>query len=107
MTYTWRITEVKTVDTENVTDAVVQVYWQKIGTDEQGNEGIFPGATPLSESTINPETFVPYAELTEEIVLGWIQATVVGNYQEHVNEQIQKQINAKNIKQPNLPWASE
>jgi hypothetical protein len=105
MTYTWKITEVKTADTENVTDAVVQTYWEKIGTDENGNEGVFPGATPFPQSSINPENFVPYTELTEEIVLGWIQNVVVGDYEEHVNNQIQKQINLKSIKEPDLPWA--
>ena len=107
MTYTWKVTGVKTVDTDSATDAVVQTYWQKIGTDEQGNQGIFPGATPFLQSSINPENFVPYAQLTEEIVLGWIQAVVVGDYEEQVNEEIQKQIDAKNTKTPSLPWASE
>ena len=104
MTYTWKITGVKTVDTGDVTDAVIQTYWEKIGTDENGNQGTFVGATPFSQSSINPESFVPYTELTEEIILNWIQAVVVGDYEQHVNEQIQKQINAKNIKQPSLPW---
>jgi len=104
MTYTWKITEVKTVDTENVTDAVIQTYWQKIGTDENGNEGIFTGATPFPQSSINSENFIPYTELTEEIVLGWIQNVVVGSYEQHVNNEIQKQINIKNIKTPSLPW---
>ena len=107
MTYTWKITGVKTVDTGSVADAVIQTYWEKTGTDENGNEGTFTGATPFSQSSINPEDFIPYAQLTEEIVLGWIQGVVVGSYQEHVNEEIQKQIDAKNLKQPNLPWASE
>jgi hypothetical protein len=104
MTYTWKITEAKTVDTENVTDAVVQIYWQKIGTDENDNQGIFPGATSFPQSSINPENFIPYGELTEEIILGWIQGVVVGEYEEHVNSTIQKQIDDKNIKTPDLPW---
>lgn len=105
MTYTWKITGVKTIDTVDVTDAVVQTYWQKIGTDEEGNEAAFSGATPFLKDSINTGSFVPYADLTEEIVLGWIQSVVVGSYEEHVNEQIQKQIDAKNIKTPGLPWA--
>lgn len=104
MTHTWKITKIKTVDTENVTDAVVQTYWQKIGTDENGNEGIFTGATPFLQSSINPETFVPYAQLTEQTIIGWIQNVVVGSYAEYVNDQIQKQIDAKSIKTPELPW---
>lgn len=105
MTYTWKITGVKTVDTGSVTDAVIQTYWEKTGTDENGNKGVFSGATPFLQSSINPENFVPYAQLTEELVLGWIQNVVVGDYEEHVNDHIQKQINLKSIKQPNLPWA--
>lgn len=104
MTHTWKITKIKTVDTENVTDAVVQTYWQKIGTDKNGNEGIFTGATPFLQSSINPETFVPYAQLTEQTIIGWIQNVVVGSYAEYVNDQIQKQIDAKSIKTPELPW---
>jgi len=104
MTYTWKITEVKTVDTENVTDAVIQTYWQKTGTDENGNEGVFSGATPFLQSSINLENFVPYTQLTEETILGWIQNVVVGDYEEHVNGHIQNQIDAKNIKTPGLPW---
>jgi len=104
MTYTWKIIEVKTVDTGSVVDAVIQTSWEKIGTDESGNEGIFSGATPFLQSSNNPEDFVPYAQLTEEIVLGWIQNVVVGENEEHVNNHIQKQIDDKNIKTPNLPW---
>lgn len=104
MTYTWKITGVKTIDTVDVTDAVIQTYWQKIGTDEEGNQAVFSGATPFLKSSINTGSFIPYTELTEEIVLGWIQAVVTGTYEGHVNDQIQKQIDAKNIKTPAFPW---
>lgn len=107
MTYTWKITGVKTVDTQTATNAVIQTYWQKIGTDEDGNEGVFTGATPFLQATIDPENFIPYADLTEEIVLGWIKGIVTGSYGEHVNAQIQKQIDQKVIKQPELPWSIE
>ena len=104
MVYTWKIVEIKTADTDTVTDAVIQTYWEKTGTDENGNQGTFPGTTPFLKSSINLENFIPYGELTEEIVLGWIQDVVTGDYEQHVNEEIQKQINAKNIKTPGLPW---
>jgi len=104
MTYTWKITQVKTIDTVDVTDAVIQTYWKKIGTDEEGNEAVFSGATPFLEASINTGSFVPYTELTEEIVLGWIQGVVVGSYEQQVNDEIQRQIDSKNIKTPGLPW---
>jgi len=107
MEYTWKITGVKTMDTDSVENAIVQTYWEKTGTDAEGNEGKFTGATPFPKSSINPDKFVPFDKLTEEVVLGWIKDVVVGSYEEHVNTQIQKQIDAKVVKQPSLPWAPE
>lgn len=95
------------MDTTEVENAVVQTYWEKIGTDLDGNEGKFVGATPFPQSSIDAANFVPYTELTEELMLGWIKAVVVDSYEEHVNNQIQKQIDTKVIKQPTLPWATE
>lgn len=106
MVYTWEVTDMKTINTDGVENAVIQTYWKKTGTDEAGNEGTFSGATPFKASSINPEDFIPYDQLTEEIVLGWIQAVVVGAYEEHVNAQIEKQILANNIQDPGLPWAT-
>ena len=106
MIYTWKVTGIKTRNEGDYQNAVVQTYWTKTGTDEDGNEGVFNGATPFTTTTM-PEgaTFVPFAELTEEIVLGWIKAAVVG-YEDHINEQIQKQIDQKKapVEEPTLPW---
>ena len=106
MEYTWAVTDMKTIDADGVENAVVQTYWTKTGTDEQGNEGVFSGATPFPLTSIDPEKFIPYDQLTEAEVLGWIQTVVVGSYEEHVNAQIQKQIDAKNIHDPGLPWGT-
>jgi hypothetical protein len=51
--------------------------------------------------------FVPFDQLTEEMVLDWIKAVVVDGYEEHVNAQIQKQINEKHnpVNEAALPWS--
>ena len=109
ITYTWKITGLKTKDV--ATDkpaAVVQTYWQKIGTDSNGNEGTFSGATPF---TVDPSDesgpFIAFEDLTEEDVLDWIKTIVVGGYAEHVNGQIAKQIEEKisPVIENRLPWA--
>ena len=107
VTYIWKVTGLKARDEGGHTNAVVQTYWQKIGTDSNGNEGTFSGATPFTSANVPAGQFIPYEELTEEIVLGWIQSVVVGSYEEHVNGQIQKQIDAivNPIVDPGLPWA--
>ena len=97
ITYTWKITGLKT---KNVSDdkqaAVVQTYWKKIGTDADGNEGTFSGATPFTvDPTDESGPFIAFEDLTEEDVLDWIKTVVVGGYEEHVNGQIAKQIEEK------------
>jgi hypothetical protein len=98
ITYTWEITNMrKASQLDGLENVLVHVRWKKIGTDENGTTGEFQGATPLSAPSGD---FTPYEELTKEQVLGWVQAVVVGSYEQHVNEQIQKQIIKKND-----PWA--
>lgn len=98
VTYTWEITGMrKAPQLEGLSNVVVHVRWKKIGTDENGTTGEFQGATPL---TAPSGDFTPYEDLTKEQVLGWIKDVVIGSYEQHVNEQIQKQIVKKND-----PWA--
>lgn len=95
MNYTWKLKSLKRKDSQELTNIIVQTYWEKIGTDENGNIGIFNGATPFDLSSVDPDNFVNYEDLTEEMVLGWIQSCVVGSYEEHINEQISRQIEEK------------
>lgn len=107
VTYTWEVTGLKTTSVANTDNVVVQTYWKKIGNDGSYT-GTFSGATPFSASNMPANTtFIPFSQLTEADVLTWIQAVVVGSYEEHVNEQIQKQIdNEKNpVVEATLPWA--
>ena len=110
LTLTWEVTGVKTKNETNtegdtLADAVVQTYWTCTGVDEDGNEGSFAGATPFSAANVPAGSFVAFADLTEATVLGWIQNVVVGGYMDHVQEQIQKQIDSATIQEPALPWA--
>ena len=109
ITYTWKVTGLKTKDvSDDKPAAVVQTYWQKIGTDENGNEGTFSGATPFTvDPTDESGPFIPFEDLTEEDVLDWIKTVVVGGYEQHVNEQIAKQIEEKisPVVENRLPWA--
>lgn len=110
ITYRWEVTGIKTTTLNNTPNVVVQTYWKKIGTDESGNEGTFNGATPFSAVTMPAgTTFIPFEQLTEADVLTWVKAVVVDNYEEHVNEQIQKQIDAaKNpVVDATLPWVMD
>lgn len=111
ITYSWKITGLKTKDVSTTRpSAVVQTYWQKIGTDENGNQGTFAGATPFTvDPTDDSGPFKPFNELTEADIIAWIQTVVVGNYEEHVNRKIAEQIEQKisPVVEAKLPWATE
>lgn len=108
ITYTWEITGLKTKDVDvTKPNAVVQTYWKKTGTDENGKTGFFSGATPFTvDPTDDSGPFISFSELTEEDVVEWIKSVVVGGYEEHVNgkilEQIQENINP--VVDQQLPW---
>ncbi len=108
LTFTWEVTGLKTKDVENKPSSVVQTYWKKTGTDADGNQGTFSGATPFTvDPTDDSGPFIAFEDLTEENVLDWIKSIVVDGYEDHVNEQIQKQIDDKvtPIVEASLPWA--
>jgi hypothetical protein len=111
MNYTWQLTSLKRKDTPDLKNIVVQTYWKKTGTDKNGNEGSFSGATPFDLSSVDSTKFTSYKDLTEEMVLGWIKSIVVGDYERHVNEQIENQI--ENMVSPTtsvtggFPWQPE
>jgi hypothetical protein len=92
LTYTWAVTSLKKTTDGSVDNFVVQSTWTCTGTDEDGDSGTFNGATPFPLDSLDPATFIPYEDLTEADVLGWIEAVVVGSYKDHVDAQINKQI---------------
>lgn len=111
LTLSWSVTGIKTRDQVNsegatLANAVVQTYWKVVGTDANGNTGEFAGATPFSAENVPAGSFVALEALTEEIVLNWIKAVVVGDYLDHVTGRIQKQIDDAVVQEPILPWAS-
>ena len=112
LTYKWKLTGLQKQNTTDITNLVVGTRWQVTGTDENGNEGTFDGGTPFDAPDEGQEGFVPYEELTEELVLGWIKSYVnsQSSYWEHINERIQKQIDEtkwskEDVTTENLPWA--
>ena len=100
MEYVWEVTGLKTTNG----GGVVQTYWRKIGTDADGNVGTFSGATPFDVDESAPD-YIPFDQLTEADVLGWIQGVVTGSYEDHVNHQIQRQIDQQTITDAAMPWA--
>jgi hypothetical protein len=106
ITYTWKVTDMLANTQGGNPDFVVQTRWTKTGTDsDTGLTGTFSGATPFKYDPSS--AVIPYDQLTEAIVLGWIQGVVAAspNYAEHIDLQIAKQLNPNKAEPVPLPWA--
>ncbi len=107
ITYTWKLTSIKTLNESPYQDAIVQAYWDKIGTDLDGNVGIYCGSSNFSTAELSPEEpFIPINEITEAQVLNWIQAKIDPTYELIINNQIETQITNNVIpnQKPEIPW---
>jgi|TARA_B110000259_G_scaffold73239_1_gene86243 hypothetical protein len=113
-TYEWKLTGLKRQDTADLNNLVVGTRWELKGTDTDGNEGKFSGATPLDLPDADEDNFIAYSDLTEVQILGWVKGIVSGsgpgNYMDHINEQIQKQIDetrytSLEVQENDLPWS--
>ena len=110
LTYEWKITGIKKASSNDLSNVIVQTYWNVIGKDENGNEGAYSGATPFDLSKVDPDNFVTYESLTEEVVIGWIKNAVLGSFNDFVEGQIQDQIASIDTEQDQVnegdfPWS--
>ena len=114
MKYEWKITSLKKTDdpSAELNDIIVQTRWTLTGTDKDGNSGTFTGATPFEPDQVDPTNFTTYESLTEATIIGWIKNVVETNpgYKDHIESQIQKQIDAivkpqTEVDGDDLPWA--
>ena len=103
-TYTWTVTQMDCYpQAEGQTDVVFTVHWQLTGTD-----GTYNGSVYSTCSVPAPTgTFIPYADLTQDIVLGWIWANGVdqASAEAAVAQQIANQVNPPVVTPP-LPWTA-
>jgi hypothetical protein len=106
VTNTWAVVQMDAYPEEDgETDVVFNVHWTLTGTD-----GTYTGSVYGSQGvTTDPDApFVPYADLTEAQVIGWVQAAMgeeqVASYEANVAQQIENQINPPVVTPP-LPWA--
>lgn len=104
--FTWTVDAMYTVQQPDP-NYVVNVLWTLTGVDGQNTASI--GGNTVFSSAEQPEDFTPYDELTEEIVIGWVQdalgADGIANYEANVNGQISSQKNPPvSPENTPLPW---
>ena len=102
---TWHISVLNCIpQTAEGADYVICCHWQCNGVDGDYNGSVY---STCSFPVVQGESFVPYADLTLETVLGWIWANGVDKAatEAAVEQQIQNQINPP-IVSPPLPWVT-
>jgi hypothetical protein len=107
-TYTWLVT---TLWTETI--AGEQNYVVIASYDVTGIDGTYTASLSNTAqfSTANVSNFIPYEDLTNEIVIGWIQQDLgvngVNSIEACIQGQIDSQINPPVVPQNTpLPWVS-
>ena len=106
-TYTWTVTRMDCYPTQDsYTDVVFAVYWVLSGAD-----GVNTCSTSgNTQVTLDPaEPYIPYAELTQDRVIGWVQEALgpdgVAQCEGNVDTQFAA-ISAPPVVTPPLPWES-
>ena len=104
ITYNWVITALNCIpQTPEGADYVVTAHYTCSGTDGTYSSSVY---STCSFPVVQGEQFVPYADLTEELVLSWCWANGVDkdSAEAAVAQGIENQINPP-IVTPPLPWA--
>lgn len=109
MEYSWKIKEIVKKNIVNKKNVICKVFWEKIGTDENGNTGSAHGSSLFNIDEIGYDGFVEYDNLTEELVLEWILGTIPESYDKRLNKKILNKI--EQIKNPStkvseFPWSN-
>ena len=102
-TYTWTIDAMYTLQQPDP-NYVVNVLWTLTGVDGTTTASI--GGNTMFDSN-QSGTFIPYDQLTEAIVIGWIPETQITSAQQCVQGQIDSQITPPvSPENTPLPWAA-
>jgi len=110
ITYTWTATALIGYPTfDGETDVVTRAAYTVLGDDGEGHTADYSNwqETPLDSSV----PFIPYPDLTNDIVIGWVQnalgANRVTSIYANLDAQIEAQINPPPSPQSfPLPWGS-
>jgi hypothetical protein len=107
-TFTWTVTQLLTEIIAGEQNYVVIANYEVVGVDGEYTASL---SNIARFSTENVDNFTPYEDLTNEIVIGWIQAELgvdgVSNLEACIQGQIDSQINPPVVPQNSpLPWAT-
>jgi len=101
----WQVSSMECrVQEGDLSDVVITVHWRCSATEDGYSASVY---ATCSVPGPNPANFVPYDQLTQDEVLGWIWANGVDKdaTEAAVLQQIENQKNPPVVAPP-LPWAA-
>ena len=106
--FEWVISQLNcAVESEGLPDVINVIHWRYNATQEHDGKVYFAdtyGSSNVAQP--NPQNFIPYADVTEAEVIGWLEAILpVDAMQASLEANIALQINPVEVTLP-LPWAS-
>ena len=110
MVYSWKVIKLVTQDVVNadgatLTDAVTRVQWIRTGTTDDGTKAAdVVGWFEPSANNVAASDFVAYADLTENTVIGWLEAGLDSSLLTSYNNRIQEKIDTIGTEEKALPW---
>ena len=98
MIYNWKVTNLYTLDEGTETDYVVTALYEVTGIEQSGGVEYTASLSNSAQfEVVQGATFIPYADLTNTIVVGWIQSQLgedgVSNLEASVAGMINSEIN--------------
>jgi hypothetical protein len=101
--YNWKIKSLQAIDEVNETDFVTTVIYKVACTEEV--DGKEYKALEVSSIVIEPkekEGFIPYADLTEEQIVGWVKESLGTEGVKSIEKSLASQVDNK-INPPVVP----
>lgn len=102
-TFTWNIAQLE----RNTADGVVLTAHYTVDANDGTYKAGAYGSVGLEQP--DPETMIPYADLTPEVVIGWVQDKLGGVEKvEEIQSALQKQLDEQHAPSvaAGLPWAN-
>lgn len=104
MTFTIKITGIRTTTVGDKSDVVKQVEWTMIGT-EANQTFELPQVTELPDPDGQP--FIPLAQLTEAEVVAWVEANDarIDSIKAHIQFVLDREVAKAALTSTTMPWA--
>lgn len=104
--YELKVTKLDVIQAQGISDIVERVHWKLTAT-RNGNSVFMDGELFLFDPNVNTVTggFVPFSGLTNDIVLGWINAEpVMESFKTSLSQQLNV-FDSQPTSKP-LPWSN-